>query len=52
MVNDTTIKVKPETYKRLDKRKGFNGCVTFDNVLNYMMDQEEENNSKKYGRKD
>ena len=46
MVNDTTIKVKPKTYKRLAKRKGFNGCVSFDDVMNNLMDQEEENNSK------
>lgn len=46
MVNQTTIKVKPKTYERLAKRKGFNGCVSFDDVMNNLMDQEEENNSK------
>ena len=46
MVNNTTIKIKPDTYKRLSKRKGFNGCVSFDDVMNNLMDQEEENNSK------
>lgn len=46
MTNNTTIKVKHNTYKRLDKRKGFNGCVSFDDVMNNLMNQEEENNSK------
>lgn len=46
MVNNTIIKVKPKTYTRLGKRKGFNGCVSFDDVINNLMDQEEENNSK------
>lgn len=46
MVNETTIKVKSETYKRLEKRKGFNGCVSFDDVIRNLMDQEEEYNSK------
>ena len=44
--DDALIKVSTETFKRLDKRKGFNGCVSFDDVMNNLMDQEEENNSK------
>lgn len=46
MANDTTIKVKPTTYERLGKRKGFNGCVSFDDVLNNLMDQEEDQKQK------
>lgn len=44
MVNKEQIKVKPETYDRLDKRRGFNGCITFDDVINYTLDKEEEFN--------
>lgn len=50
MVNNTIIKVKSETYVRLDKRKGFNGCVSFDDVIKYLMDQEEERNSRRPGQ--
>ncbi len=39
------IKVKTETYTRLGKRKGFNGCVSFDDVIGYLMDREEGNNA-------
>lgn len=46
MVNKEMIKVKPETYDRLEKRKGFNGCISFDDVMNNLMNQEEENNTK------
>lgn len=43
---EKSIKVKSKTYKRLEQRRGFNGCVTFDDVINYVMDREEEANSK------
>lgn len=46
MVNKEQIKVKPETYDRLDKRRGFNGCITFDDVINKSLDKEEEFNSQ------
>lgn len=51
MVNNTIIKVKSETYARLEKRKGFNGCVSFDDVIKFIMDQEEENNMNGSGIK-
>lgn len=41
MVNKEQIKVKPNTYDRLDKRKGFNGCITFDDVINHELDSNE-----------
>ena len=47
MVNKEIIKVKPETYERLEKRKGFNGCVSFDDVIKNLIDQEEENKRPK-----
>lgn len=50
MVNKEIIKVKPKTYERLEKRRGFNGCISFDDVLNYIMDKEEETNSKEFKR--
>jgi len=39
MVNDTTIKVKNDTYKRLVEMKGFSGCVSIDDVIKFLLDK-------------
>lgn len=33
----TTIRVNEDTWKKLNKLKGHNGCVSMDDVLNWIM---------------
>ena len=40
-----TIKVTPEIYRRLKNQKGHNGCLYFNDVLDYLLTNEENTKS-------
>jgi len=43
MVNYTTIKVKEKTFKEFNKLKGHDGCVSSDDVLQFLLKKVKKN---------